>query len=153
MEILNLPSFEMKLSEKDGKYYIYDVFRRTWILLTSEEWVRQNFLTWLVQDLGYPAGLIAVEKSLNYNNRKKRADAVVYAANGNPLMLIECKAPVVSVTQKTFEQAAAYNFHFNTPFLTLTNGLEHFCCAIDSKLGNLKFLPSVPLWKQLFPTG
>jgi len=153
MEALNLPAYELKVAEKNGKMHIYDVFRKTWLVLTSEEWVRQNFLTWLVKDMGYPVGLIAVEKSLQYNTLKKRADAVVYSPDGQPLMLIECKAPAVAITQKTLEQAALYNFRFNTPFLALTNGIDHYCCVIDREQGSLAYLPSFPLWQQMTGAG
>ncbi len=149
MESLNLPACPLRLSEKEGKHFIFDIFRKIYVALTPEEWVRQHFLMWLVNDLEYPAGLIAVETSLKYNQLKKRADAVVYDKKGFPLMLIECKAPQVNITQKTFEQAASYNFIFKTRYLALTNGMEHYCCLIDSGQKKIHFLESIPSYPEI----
>ncbi len=149
MESLNLPSFEHRLIQREGRTMIFDVFRKMYVVLSPEEWVRQHFLMWLVNQQGYPAGLIAVEKPLKYNQLQKRADAVVYNKNGHPLMLIECKAPGIKISQKTFEQAATYNFIFQTKFLVLTNGLEHYCCKIDLQNKEVKFLESVPPFSDI----
>jgi hypothetical protein len=149
MEVLNLPTYTFKLLQKENKAFIFDIFRKVYVALTPEEWVRQNFLMWLTNDLGYPAGLIAVESSLTYNKLKKRADAVVYSKLAHPVMLIECKAPGVEITQKTFEQAARYNFSFNTAYLALTNGLNHYCCRIDLENKKLTFLENFPSYSQL----
>jgi hypothetical protein len=149
MEILNLPAYPFKLIQKNNKTFIFDVFRKMFVALTPEEWVRQNFLMWLINELEYPAGLIAVETSLSYNKLKKRADAVVYSKLAHPLMLIECKAPGVEISQKTFEQAARYNFSFNTAYLALTNGIYHYCCRIDVENQKLIFLEDFPIYSQL----
>lgn len=149
MQELNLPSHNFNMKEQNQKQLIFDSFRKNWVALTPEEWVRQNFLMWLVHGLDYPAGRIAVETSLLYNNMKKRADAVVYDKNGQSLVLIECKAPHVQITQKTFEQAASYNFRFQTRYLMLTNGLNHYCCHIDLARGSLSFLETIPVYDEL----
>lgn len=149
MEPLNLPPCKFKLSQKDGKHYIFDVFRKTSVVLTPEEWVRQHFLMWLVNQLEYPKGLIAVETALKYNQLQKRADAVVYSKTGQPLMLVECKAPHIKITQKTFEQAASYNFTFKTRYLVLTNGIAHYCCRIDLKNGNITYLQNIPTYSEI----
>lgn len=149
MEALNLPACHLRLIKKNEKPFVFDVFRKTYVALTPEEWVRQHFLMWLVNDLSYPQGLIAVEASLKYNQLKKRADAVVYNKDARPVMLIECKAPGVEITQKTFEQAARYNFSFNTAYLTLTNGLNHYCCRIDLENKKLHFLNTIPSFSEI----
>jgi hypothetical protein len=149
MQELNLPLQKYNIKEENGKQLIFDSFRKNWVALTPEEWVRQNFLMWLVTGLDYPAGRIAVETSLLYNNMKKRADAVVYDQNGQSLVLIECKAPQVQITQKTFEQAASYNFRFQTRYLMLTNGLSHYCCHIDLQRGSISFLENIPVYNGL----
>lgn len=149
MQPLNLPAYACKTKKKESGQAIFDSFRKTWVALTPEEWVRQHFLHWLVNDLGYPAGLIAVEASLQYNTLKKRADAIVYNKNGQAVVLIECKAPGVKITQKTFEQAAAYNFAFQTQYLILTNGIEHFCCKIDAANKQWRFLENIPVFSEL----
>lgn len=149
MEVLNLPPYSFKQIQKDDKPLIYDIFRKCFVALTPEEWVRQHFLMWLVNDFGYPAGLIAVETALKYNQLKKRADAVVYNKDTVPVMLIECKAPGVEITQATFEQAARYNFIFNTSYLALTNGLMHYCCRIDHQKQSLVYLEKIPSYSQI----
>lgn len=146
---LNLPSYPFKTSYVDGKKMIFDVFRKTYVVLTPEEWVRQHFLLWLVNDLVYPAGRIAVETTLSYNNLKKRADAVVYSKPGQPIMIIECKAPNVSVTDNTLHQAARYNASLNTSYMVLTNGLQHYCCFIDLQANNVRFLETIPAYHDL----
>jgi hypothetical protein len=149
MKPLNLPSHPFRHMEKNGKIMIFDSFRKSWVKLTPEEWVRQNFLMWLVNHLGFPPGLIAVETSLTYNTLKKRADAVVYGKDGNPLMIIECKAPDVEITQKTFEQAAGYNYTFRTSYLALTNGMNHYCCQIDFSSSKLVYLENFPQYTEM----
>lgn len=149
MASLNLPSYPFKIIQKGDKKMIFDNFRKTYIALTPEEWVRQHFLMWMVAELGYPAGLIAVETSLTYNNMKKRADAVVYDKPGKPLMIIECKAPEIQITENTLQQAARYNFSLKTCYLILTNGLEHYCCYIDLKASRVNFLAEIPRYDEL----
>ncbi len=149
MEPLNLPPCEFKLSQKEGRHYIFDVFRKMPVVLTPEEWVRQHFLMWLVNHLGYPKGLIAVETAMKYNQLQKRADAVVYTKSGQPLMLIECKAPHIKITQQTFEQVASYNFTFKTRYLVLTNGLDHYCCRIDLENRKIIYLQTIPMFDNI----
>ena len=98
-----------------------------WVRLTPEEWVRQQLLHRLVEQLDYPASLIAVEQAINVGEAKKRCDAVVYDRQMNPLMVIECKAETVPLTQKTLDQAITYNRKLNVPFLMLHNGVQTIC--------------------------
>ncbi len=149
MTQLNLPAFDFRMVRKNSKTLIFDPFRKSWFVLTPEEWVRQHFLMWITEELDYPKGLIAVEASLKYNTLTMRADAVVYSRQGNPLMLIECKAPQVKITQHTFEQAARYNYSFRTQYLALTNGMEHYCCRIDLTNGKVIFLENFPGFNEL----
>lgn len=149
MTQLNLPAYDFKTVKKKDKTLIFDSFRKAWFVLTPEEWVRQHFLIWMTEELAYPKGLIAVEASLKYNTLSMRADAVVYDKQGKPLMLIECKAPHVSITQQTFEQAARYNYSFRTQYLALTNGMEHYCCRIDLTSGKLIFLENFPTFSEI----
>ncbi|MFN3555295.1 MAG: type I restriction enzyme HsdR N-terminal domain-containing protein [Bacteroidales bacterium] len=149
MQNLNLPAFAHKTRQMGKRLMIFDPFRKQWVVLTPEEWVRQHFLHWLCDSWGYPRGLMAVETSLKYNQLSMRADAVVYGQQGQPLMIIECKAPHVTIDQQTLEQAARYNFAFNTRYLMLTNGLQHYCCSIDTASGSLTFLEQIPHFSQL----
>ncbi len=119
------------------------------MVLTPEEWVRQNFIQFLIQEKGFPASLIAIEKGLRLNELQKRADAVVSDNNGLPFVLIEFKAPLVKITQETFEQIGRYNSIFKVPYLIVSNGLEHFCAKIDFQKNSFEFLEDVPAYKKL----
>lgn len=121
---------------------IFDEYRKKWLVLTPEEWVRQHFAKYLEQ-LGYPAGLFALETQLVLNGMSRRADIVVYNQQRNPVVLAECKAPNITITQKTFEQAAAYNAVLKVPFLLLTNGMAHYCIKTDEQ-GHSSFVEKIP---------
>ncbi len=146
---LNLPETEMRFCKKDSGTFVFDPFRKKFVKLTPEEWVRQNFLAWLVNYLGYPKGLIAVEAPLKYNSLQKRADAVIYNKAGSPLMIVECKSAHIEINQDTFSQAASYNFSFRTKYLVLTNGIMHYCCKLDFDNKNYQFLKEIPRYENL----
>jgi hypothetical protein len=149
MKQLNLPSFDYKILEREGKTRIFDNFRKRYVLLTPEEWVRQHFLAWLTTFMAYPVGRIAVETSLKYGQLKKRADAIVFGKSGAPLMIIECKAPEVMLTQEVFDQVARYNFSFRVGYVAVTNGLEHYCCRLDPGRETWTFLDEFPGYKDI----
>lgn len=146
---LNLPDGGLQITRKETGLYLFDSFRKKFVVLTPEEWVRQNFLMWLVNHLGYPRGLIAVETSLKYNNLHKRADAVVYNKTGDAVVIIECKSADTKLSQDTFSQAAAYNFSFKCQYLILTNGMEHYCCELDFVDNKFRFLEQIPVYNDL----
>src|SRR5665647_687853 len=149
MTQLNLPSYEFKTSHKDGRILIFDAFRRRWVKLNPEEWVRQHFVRYLVEEKQYPAALMAIEHSLQINRQDFRADAVVFSTSGKPLLIVECKAPEVKITQKVFDQIVRYNFQFQVDFLIVTNGLAHFCCKIDKANLTYEFLTEIPEYNVL----
>lgn len=146
---LNLPEFEFRFSEKDGKKYIFDEIRKTHIILTPEEWVRQNFVKFLIQKKKYPASLIKIEKGLKVNNTYKRTDIVICNSLGMPLLIVECKAPSVKITQDVFNQIANYNIALQTTFLVVTNGLQHYCCRINFTKHEFTFIEDIPLWDEI----
>ncbi len=74
METLNLPTYSFSVKSEEGRTYIFDTFRKKYVLLTPEEWVRQHFLQYLVQDKGFPASLMMVEQEFRFNRMKKRTD-------------------------------------------------------------------------------
>ena len=117
----------MRTRVYNNKEQIFCEWRHRWVRLTPEEWVRQQLLHSLVEQLDYPASLIAVEQAINVGEAKKRCDAVVYDRQMNPLMVIECKAETVPLTQKTLDQAITYNRKLNVPFLMLHNGVQTIC--------------------------
>jgi hypothetical protein len=147
---LNLPETELKTRvNSENKTEIFDVFRKKYVALTPEEWVRQHFLHFLVNHKGYPASLIGVEKGLEVNKMKKRFDAVVFGKTGVPLMLLEFKSPNVALTQKTFDQVSVYNLKMKVRYLLISNGLKHYCCQMDYEAGAYHFLKEIPLYDEL----
>jgi hypothetical protein len=114
------PGFRMK--QEEGKHYIFDPIRKIWLLLTEEEWVRQNFVAYLVQEKHYPSTLIALEKELLLNGLKKRFDVLVYDANHQPWMMVECKAPHVPLSEDVLQQVLRYNMALPVHYIIITNG-------------------------------
>ena len=143
MQKLNFPTYTFKYKNKENKPYIFDVIRKKYFLLTPEEWVRQHIVRFLLEK-GYSKNLISVEKQLIINGLKRRFDIVVFNKEMNPYILIECKAPDVQLTQKTFDQANRYNWLLKAPYLIMTNGLKHYVCEIDFEKNNYKFLNEIP---------
>lgn len=149
MQQLNLPEYPLRLRENEGRREIFDSIRRLWVVLTPEEWVRQNIVRYLVTDKNMPAMLIAIEKSLTLNSLTKRTDILVHSRQGKPLLLVECKAPQVAITRKVFEQIGRYNLALQVKYLLVTNGLQHYCARIDWEKQRFDFLPEVPQYSQL----
>ena len=147
MDKLNLPSYPIKIKEEKGKQFIFDSIRKKYLVLTPEEWVRQNFLQFLIQEKQCPQGLVVIEKGLKLNELQKRADALIYK-DSIPLVLIEFKAPSVKITQEVFEQIGRYNSIFKVPYLIVSNGLEHYCAKINFKENNFEFLKDIPSYKD-----
>ncbi|MBA4197301.1 MAG: restriction endonuclease subunit R [Chitinophaga sp.] len=125
MITISFPSFPFRFKEADKKEFIFDEVRKQWLRLTPEEWVRQNFIQYLIQTKKYPAGLLAIEKEINAGELKRRCDIIVYK-NNIPWMIIECKEMNVDLNDKVVEQVFNYNQHLNVPYLVITNGKETF---------------------------
>ena len=149
MNKLNLPEYSFRLSKKGKQNLIFDPLRKKNVVLTPEEWVRQNFLQYLIIEKKYPASLIIVEMGLKLNKLSKRSDIVVYSNQGKPLLLVECKAPSVKITQKVFDQIARYNMSLQVNFLIVTNGLKHFCCNLNYASGSYSFLEEIPAYSDI----
>ena len=147
MQALNLPSYQFKLKQTVAITQIFDAIRKKYVVLTPEEWVRQNFLQFLIQEKKFPSSLIVVEMGLKYNRLQKRADVLVYDKNGNPYLMVECKAPEVKITQDVFDQVARYNMNFKVKYLVITNGLNHFCCQMDYSNNNYHYLENIPFFE------
>ena len=147
---LNLPTFDYRLKRKaDGNITIWDATRSRYVILTPEEWVRQHFVAFLVAHRDYPAGRIGNEISLSLNGRPRRCDTLVYDAQGAPLVLVEYKAPHISITQETFDQIVRYNMIFCVPYIIVSNGLSHYCCRIDYDNRTCVFLSQIPKYDEL----
>lgn len=132
-----------------GQEEIYDYWRKKFVILTPEEWIRQQFLFFLIEKKGYPRSLMAVEKAIMVNRMSKRFDAVVYNQKGEPAMLIEFKSAKVPLSQKTMEQAARYNLTLKVNYLVISNGIQHFCCKLDHIKQSFEFLSAIPTFDQL----
>jgi hypothetical protein len=150
MEQLNLPDFDfrVRLDEK-GVREIFDQTRKKFVRLTPEEWVRQHFINYMTTILGFPATLIVVEAMLTYNKMKKRFDILGYNQTGAPVMIIECKAPSVKITQAVFDQVAMYNVALRVDYLVVTNGMSHFACKVNYQENSWAFLKEIPAYSNL----
>ena len=128
------------MKSEGEKTYIFDVVRKKYLLLTPEEWVRQNFIHYLNKEKKYPLGLMGVEQMVKYNSLKTRADIVMYNTEGKANIIVECKAPDVKITQDTFNQIAKYNSQLKVKYLLVTNGMNHYCCKMDYESNRITFL-------------
>ena len=151
MTQLNLPEYEINVTQKDGKQQIFDFLRRKFVALTPEEWVRQHFTHFLVEQKGYPKGLLANETELHIGEKKLRCDTVLYSKAMLPQMIIEYKAPHIQIQQKTFDQIAVYNLLLHADYLVVSNGLQHYCCQMDYASRNYHFLTEIPDYMAINP--
>lgn len=141
---LNLPEYPFRIRQETDEMYIFDEIRKKFLLLTPEEWVRQHLLQFLIRDKKYPRSLIKLEGGLKLNSLQKRTDILLYNSAGEKVLLVECKAPSVKISQDTFDQIARYNFVHRVKWLLVSNGLHHFCCEIDFENKSYRFLEELP---------
>ena len=139
---IEYPAYQPKIKEEAGKEFIFDEFRKRWVILTPEEWVRQNFLQYLTQTKKYPASLIAVEKEIKLSELKKRFDVVVYDRDSKPWMIVECKEMNVALDKSVLDQVLRYNISLNVPYLVITNG--SYCIALQLKENLMKAMDTLP---------
>ncbi len=144
MQKLNFPSYSFRFKNNENKIAVFDELRKKFVILTPEEWVRQNCVKFLLEEKSYPKSLINVEKQLKLAGLVKRYDIVVFQPEGNVDIIVECKAPAVKINQDTFDQIARYNLSLNANFLMVTNGLEHFFCKMDYENETYIFLQDIP---------
>lgn len=147
--LLNLPPSSFKIVNRGGKDVIFDVLRRKYVALTPEEWVRQHFTHYLLEQKGYPKGLLANEVQLRLNGTTKRCDTVLYDRDLTARMIVEYKAPTVEITQAVFDQIMRYNSVLHVEYLVVSNGLKHYCCRIDYATCSSVFLPDIPDYTSL----
>lgn len=144
LQPLNLPPYPFKITELSKQLFIFDELRKKDLVLTPEEWVRQHYVQYLISIKKYPKGLIKLEAGLSLNGLAKRSDIVVFDRNGNKILLIECKAPQVKISQKVFDQVARYNMVHKVPVIGVTNGLVHYQCRIDFTAESYQFIEEIP---------
>ena len=146
---LNLPTYECRLREQNGRQQIFDVLRRRYVALTPEEWVRQHFVHYLIEHKGYPKGLLANEVELRVGEKHLRCDTVLYDKALHPKIIVEYKAPEIAITQKVFNQITVYNMLLHVDYLIVSNGMQHYCCQMDYEQNRYKFLSDIPSYDNL----
>ena len=146
---LNLPDYKFDLKRKENSLYIKCMVRNRLLVLTPEEWVRQNFIAYLISDKNVPQSLIAVEKQIKVNGLTKRFDILVYNTQGTPQILIECKADTVPVNQAVFNQVSTYNMALKVPYLIVTNGVSHYVARVSFTEKEVSFLKEIPSFNEL----
>ena len=146
---LNFPAYEFRIVEKDGKLTIFDPARKKFVALTPEEWVRQHVIQYLAKEKEVPLSLIMAESEIRLYKTRKRFDLAVYNRNGRALIVVECKAPSVAVSQEVLDQAVRYNLTLKVGFLMLTNGLQHIFCNINPDEGTVSLIDDLPGYHEI----
>lgn len=150
MFALNLPGYDYKIRTVNGKNQLFDPLRRRFVALTPEEWVRQHVVNYLITYKHYPAERLVNEAQIRLNGLTRRCDTVLYDKDVNPLVIMEYKAPTITIDQKVFEQVAAYNWVLKADYLIVSNGLSHYCCRYDYENQRVIFLEEIPAYDKLF---
>ena len=149
MQQLNLPPCPLQITSRGGRQLVFDVLRRKYVTLTPEEWVRQHFVHFLMEQKGYPKGLLANEVELRAGEKRLRCDTLLYTREAKPRMIIEYKAPDITLQQKTFDQISAYNLLLKVDYLIVSNGLQHYACKMDYDNHSYSFLEGIPEYNFL----
>jgi hypothetical protein len=142
MITVQFPEPDFRIKKEGDKRYIFDEIRKTWLVLTEEEWVRQNIIAYLTKSLHYPSPLIALEKEIVVNGLKKRFDILVYDQDHQPWMMIECKAPDVRLNEDVLQQVLRYHISVPVQFIVITNG--EATVAWEKKDGGLSLIGTMP---------
>ncbi|WP_455063112.1 type I restriction enzyme HsdR N-terminal domain-containing protein [Prevotella sp.] len=146
---LTLPPYQIRVKETHGRKQIFDILRRKYVALTPEEWVRQHFIHYLVEHKNYPSSLLANEVSLQIGEKRMRADSVLYDNQLHPRMIIEYKAPNITLTQKVFDQITIYNLLLHVDYLIVSNGMITYICKMDYEKQTYKFLEAIPNYENI----
>ncbi len=146
MLTINYPEPTFRIKKENDKELLFDPLRKKWLLLTPEEWVRQNFVQYLIQVKHYPSSLIALEKEIWLGELKKRFDILIYNKDHQPWMITECKGTDIKLSDETLQQALRYNISVPAEFLVITNG--HYSFAWQKKNGELFEISELPKWQN-----
>lgn len=144
-----LPPAELKIVRRNGVFKVFDPLRKNYFCLTDEEFVRQAFVSWMINHLGYPPSLMANEIGIRLNDTFKRCDTVVFSSDGNPLMIVEYKAPSVDISQEVFNQIVRYNMVLKAEYLVVSNGRKNYCCKVHYDSHDIEFLPEMPTFNHI----
>ncbi|MBS1575584.1 MAG: type I restriction enzyme HsdR N-terminal domain-containing protein [Bacteroidetes bacterium] len=147
MITIEYPEPTFRIKEENEETFIFDPIRKQWLVLTDEEWVRQNFIQYLVQGLKYPASLIAIEKEIYLGELKKRFDILIYNSHHQPWMLIECKSPHTKIDMPVLEQILRYGISVPADFLVITNGNNTYGWL--KSVNGLNPVNELPFWKAI----
>lgn len=128
---------------------IFDIIRKKYVALTKEEWVRQHFIHYMIQEKGFPLSLISVERGLKLLKMQKRYDIVIFNNKGEPKLIVECKSPEISLSQDAFDQAARYNMGLKVDYMIISNGIDHYCCKINYENDDYTFLDDIPKYSEI----
>lgn len=142
---LNLPRYLLK--QKGDQ--IWDPLRRKFIRCTPEEWVRQHFIAYLSKEKKFPTGRMVSEYKVVYNGMNKRCDIAIFDDKSTPLVIVECKAPHIKITEDAFYQVAKYAHVLSAPLLILTNGMMHYAALVDAQKGLITYLEEIPTQAEL----
>ena len=150
-ESLNMPNYSdrIRMRKQNEQIQIFDPIRGKWIVLTPEEWVRQNTIIYISDTLEVPMTRIANEVAITYNGLTKRCDSIIYDDYGNPLIIIEYKRSEIEITQCVFDQIATYNLQLRVPYLIVSNGLQHILCKVDFESRKYIFAEQWPKYNEL----
>ena len=144
LQELNFPKYSFRFKNSENKVSIFDDIRKKFVILQPEEWVRQHCLQFLILEKLFPKSLINVEKELIVNSLRKRYDIVIYNSDGSIHLIVECKAPSISIDQVVFDQIARYNSKLKATYLMVTNGINHYYCQMDFENKRYQFLKEIP---------
>jgi virulence-associated protein VagC len=150
---LNLPAYSFRIKGKEGSEIILDPLRRKWVKLTPEEWVRQNFVQYLIHEGKYPPGLIGIEIMFRFNTLKKRVDIMVHDRKGQPVLIVECKSPDINISDfyedKVYDQIGEYNLGYKVPYAIVTNGILNYAFRFNRETRQYEHLLEIPLYADL----
>lgn len=142
---LNLPEYQFEIKKIEGKVYVYDIVRKKYIFLDPEEWVRQNFIQYLIKEKGVSKNLMRLEYQISYKNLlKKRADIAVFNTSGKLILLVECKSASTPISQNVIFQLSTYNVDIKVPYLAVTNGLLHYFWKFDEAKNTYSQIRTLP---------
>lgn len=146
---LNLPDYPLNVKKNGNRLLVFDRLRKRFVALTPEEWVRQHFVEYLIQEKQFPSALMGNEVSLTQNGIKRRCDTLVADRQGKPLVIVEYKAPEIEITQQVFDQIVRYNMVLRARYLMVSNGMTHYCCHIDYDNNTYVFLTDIPRYEEI----
>jgi len=145
---LNIPTQDIDVKIIESKNYIFDLIRKKYLILTPEEWVRQNLVRYFIKDLNYPKGLIKTESSLKYNNLKKRSDILIFNNDMTHFLVVECKSYKLKLNKSHISQSAMYNKIYKSKYVMISNGLDHIVCKYDWNNDSFEFMKSIPKYRN-----